>query len=97
VIDTIAATALARLLVVTVAERIPRGAPPGLHDPALFVDRRALVDEAARHGVHLHLSGLRPSLPAAAAWLAKRRPAARMVPTWSSAVLFQAHGTKVSS
>jgi 2-polyprenyl-6-hydroxyphenyl methylase/3-demethylubiquinone-9 3-methyltransferase len=94
VIDTIADTALARLLVVTVAERVPHAAPPGLHDPRLFVDRRALAADAARHGVPLTLRGLRPSLPASAAWLLKRRTAARMVPTWSTAVLFQGRGTK---
>jgi 2-polyprenyl-6-hydroxyphenyl methylase/3-demethylubiquinone-9 3-methyltransferase len=94
VIDTLADTALARLLVVTLAERIPRGAPPGLHDPSLFVNRRALVAEAARHGVTLTLHGLRPSLPATASWLVKRRAAAVMVPTWSTAVLYQGHGTK---
>ena len=94
VIDTIADTALARLLVVTVAERIPGGAPPGLHDPALFVDRRQLVAEAARHGVRLELRGLRPSVTAMAAWRLGRRTAAKMVATRSTAVLFQAVGTK---
>lgn len=94
VLDTVAATALARLLVVTVAERIPGGAPPGLHDPDLFVDRSALVARAAQGGVRLRLRGLRPSLPATLAWLGKRRSAGRMVPTWSSVVLFQAWGEK---
>ena len=94
VVDTIAATALARLIVVTLAERIPGAAPPGLHDPKLFVDRTSLVHEAARHGVQLKLTGLRPSVPDAASWLLHRRPAARMVPTWSTAVLFQGRGTK---
>jgi 2-polyprenyl-6-hydroxyphenyl methylase/3-demethylubiquinone-9 3-methyltransferase len=94
VIDTIANTRLAELLAVRIAERVPGGAPVGVHDPALFVDRRRLVDECARHGVDLALRGMRPALPGLVAWLAKRRPAARMVPTWSSAVLFQGVGTK---
>lgn len=94
VIDTIAATRLAALLVVTVAERIPGAAPPGLHDPALFVDRARLVAECARHGVDLRLSGLRPALLATMAWKAGRRPAARMVPTRWTSVLFQGVGRK---
>ncbi len=94
VIDTIAATRLAALLVVTLAERVPGAAPPGLHDPALFVDRAELVAECARHGVRLRLRGLRPSLTSALAWKARRRPAARMLPTWSTAVLFQGQGVK---
>jgi 2-polyprenyl-6-hydroxyphenyl methylase/3-demethylubiquinone-9 3-methyltransferase len=94
VLDTIASTRLARLLVVTVAERIPGAAPPGLHDPALFVDRGLVRDTCERHGVAVRIRGLRPSIPESAAWLARRRPTVRMVPTRSSAVLFQAHGTK---
>jgi 2-polyprenyl-6-hydroxyphenyl methylase/3-demethylubiquinone-9 3-methyltransferase len=94
VIDTIAATFLARMLVVTVAERIPGAAPPGLHDPALFVDRHLLVSECARHGVRLQLNGLRPSVWSLLRWLRRRPGAARMVRTWSTAVLFQAQGTK---
>lgn len=94
VVDTIAATALARLLAVTVAERIPGGAPPGIHDPALFVDRRALVATFARHGVTLHLSGLRPRFAAMLAWRLGRRESVPMVRTWSTAVLFQGIGVK---
>jgi len=94
VIDTIASTPLARVLVVTVAERIPGAAPPGLHDPALFVDRRVLVDECLRHGVRLHLRGLRPGVASLARWGVRRQPNVEMVGTWSTAVLFQAVGTK---
>jgi 2-polyprenyl-6-hydroxyphenyl methylase / 3-demethylubiquinone-9 3-methyltransferase len=94
VIDTIAATRLARLLVVTVAERIPGAAPPGIHDPALFVDRRALVAECARHGVRLRLTGLRPAAWSVLGWLRGRRPTARMVRTRPTAVLFQGRGVK---
>lgn len=94
VIDTIASTALARFLAVTVAERLPGGPPRRLHDPALFVDRGELVRECARHGVTLRLSGLRPALWPLLAWLARRRDTAAMTPTPSTAVLFQATGTK---
>ncbi len=96
VVDTIAATFLARLLVITVAERIPRAAPPGLHDPALFVDRQVLISECARHGVRLQLNGLRPGAWSVLRWLRRRQPTARMVRTWSTAVLFQGRGTKES-
>lgn len=94
VLDTIADTRLAKLVTVTIGERIPGGAPKGIHDPALFVDRRLLVAEAARHGVRLRLRGMRPPLLGMVRWLARRSPEARMVPTRSTAVLFQGHGTK---
>jgi 2-polyprenyl-6-hydroxyphenyl methylase/3-demethylubiquinone-9 3-methyltransferase len=94
VLDTIADTALARLLVVRLGERLPGAAPPGLHDPALFVDRQALVERCAEHGVALTLRGLRPALPTSLGWLAGRSPAVRMVATRSTAVLFQGHGVK---
>jgi 2-polyprenyl-6-hydroxyphenyl methylase/3-demethylubiquinone-9 3-methyltransferase len=94
VIDTIAGTALARFLVVTVAERIPGAAPPRLHDPSLFVDRRRLVRECAEHGIDLRLTGLRPSAWSFLGWLLRRHPAVKMVPTWSTSVLFQGRGTK---
>jgi len=94
VIDTIAATRLARFVAVTVGERVPGGAPPGIHDPALFVDRSRLRDEAARGGVPLTLRGIRPSASGMLRWLARREPEVRMVPTWSTAVLFQAYGDK---
>jgi 2-polyprenyl-6-hydroxyphenyl methylase/3-demethylubiquinone-9 3-methyltransferase len=96
VIDTVARTALARFLVVTVAERIPGAAPPGIHDPALFVDRRALQAECARHGVPLQLRGLRPSVPDAVRWLRRRSDDVAMVPTRTTSVLFQASGVKAS-
>lgn len=96
VLDTIAATALARLLAVGVAERVPGGAPPGIHDPALFVDRGRLVRECAHHGVDLRLSGLRPAFGAMLAWRLGRRATVPMVPTWSTAVLFQGVGVKRS-
>ena len=94
VIDTIADTALGRLIAVTIAERIPGGAPPGIHDPALFVDRKQLVAEYARHGVRLQLRGMRPALPSVIAWQSGRAEKARMVPMRTTAVLFQGIGRK---
>ena len=94
VVDTLAATWWGRFSAVTVGERMPAGPPRRLHDPRLFVDRRALVDAARRCGVELQLSGLRPSALDYLAWLAGRKPAVRMLPTRSTAGLFQAHGRK---
>lgn len=94
VLDTIAATRWGRFSAVTVGERIPAGPPKRLHDPALFIDRRALVHGAARCGVRLELTGLRPSAVDYLAWLAGRKKEVRMLPTRSTAGLFQAHGRK---
>ncbi|GAA2309284.1 hypothetical protein GCM10009853_078420 [Glycomyces scopariae] len=94
VVDTLAATALCRFLAITVAERIPRIAVSGVHDPALLVDRRALVEECARHGVALVLRGVRPSLVDALNWGLGRRAGVRMVPVPTTAVLFQAWGRR---
>jgi 2-polyprenyl-6-hydroxyphenyl methylase/3-demethylubiquinone-9 3-methyltransferase len=97
VVDTLADTALCRFLAVSVAERMPGGAPRGIHDPDLFVDPKALVAEFARHGVALRTRGLRPQVRGLLRWLVTRRGAAPMVPTWSKAVLYQAIGTKEAS
>ncbi|GAA1690030.1 hypothetical protein GCM10009830_42050 [Glycomyces endophyticus] len=94
VVDTLAATALCRFLAVTVAERIPRIAVRGVHDPRLLVDRERLVEECARHGVALGLRGVRPSLVDAALWGLGRRASVRMVPVPTTAVLFQAWGRR---
>ena len=94
VLDTIAATWWGRFSAVTVGERMPAGPPERLHDPGLFVDRPSLVQAAARCGVELELTGLRPSALDYLAWLAGRRPEVRMLPTRSTAGLFQAHGRK---
>ena len=93
VLDTLNATAVSRLLAVTLAERI-EPAVAGMHDPGLFVDPRILVDECARHGVRLAVRGLRPAALDLARWLATRRGAVAMVPTWSTAVLYQGRGVK---
>ena len=110
VLDSIAATVYGRFSSVTVAEHIPGGPPPGIHDPALFVDRARLCDEFARHGVPLTLRGLR--LPAWSylrwAWARSRRrrtaddderpgpslPTVRLRTTRLTAGLFQGFGVK---
>lgn len=94
VLDTIAETRRARFVAVTVAERLPGLAPKGIHDPALFVDRAALCDESARLGVRLTLQGLRPDPLDYLRWLARRRVDVRLRKSRSTAVLFQAFGTK---
>ncbi|MGN9810502.1 methyltransferase domain-containing protein [Micromonospora sp. BQ11] len=102
VVDTLNDTALSRLLAVRVAERLPT-VPRGIHDPRLFVDARALVAEARGHGVDLRLRGIRPAVGGLLAWLVRRArgaeggtggPAPRIVPTWSTAVLYQGRGVR---
>ncbi len=94
VVDTIAATSLARLVAVDIGERVPGSAPPGIHDPELFVDRAKLLAVAWEHGVALRMRGIRPSARDCVAWALGLRGEVRMVPTWTTAVLFQAWGTK---
>lgn len=94
VIDTIARTWWGRLSSITLAERLPGGPPRRLHDGDLFVDRRQLVRRCADLGVRLTLTGLRPSALDYVQWVANRRADVRMVPTRSTAGLFQAHGIK---
>ena len=96
VIDTIADTWWARFSSITVAERLPAGPPRRLHDGRLFVDRAELLRRCARHGVDLELRGLRPSGRDYLGWLLRRRDDVRMLPTRSTAGLFQAQGTKTT-
>lgn len=93
-VDAIAATRLADLVAVRIAERLPGGPPPGLHDPALFVDRAALTAVAERLGIPLRLVGLRPSVRDVVAWRRGRRSVVRMRPMRYTGVLFAGHGTK---
>jgi 2-polyprenyl-6-hydroxyphenyl methylase/3-demethylubiquinone-9 3-methyltransferase len=94
VIDALAAGRLSVLVNVHLLERLPGGPPPGLHDPALFVDRRRLLAAADRLGLDLRLVGLRPSLRDAIAWRLGRRVAVRMKPIRSTAVVFAGYGRK---
>ncbi|MFC7534960.1 methyltransferase domain-containing protein [Actinoplanes sp. GCM10030250] len=95
VLDTVNDTGLSRLITVTIGERLGI-APAGLHDPDLFVAPRRLVGEFARHQVALEIRGVRPSLRGLFRWLVlKRVPSGgRILPTFSSAVLYQGSGLK---
>jgi 2-polyprenyl-6-hydroxyphenyl methylase/3-demethylubiquinone-9 3-methyltransferase len=94
VLDTLADTALARFLAVTVAERLP-DVPVGIHDPKLFVNRRALVALCAGHGVTLQLRGIRPAVGPLVRWLfGGRSGEVPIVASRSTAVLFQGRGVK---
>jgi len=94
VVDALAATRIGRFLMVTVAERLPGGPPPGIHDPALFVDRARLLAAADALGLDLRLVGLRPSVRDALAWRLGRRDGVRMKPVRSTAVLFAGYGKR---
>lgn len=95
VLDTINATAVGRFVTVTLGERVPGGAPPGIHDPNLFIPPQVLVDECARHGVALQVRGIRPAMGQLLRWLVTRQGDVDIVPTRSTAVLYQGWGTKV--
>jgi 2-polyprenyl-6-hydroxyphenyl methylase/3-demethylubiquinone-9 3-methyltransferase len=94
VLDAIADTWLAPLVSIGIFERIPWGAPPGIHDSALFVDRKRLLAAADRLGLDLDLVGLRMSIRDLVAFVRRRRPDVRMLPTFSTAILFAGYGTK---
>jgi 2-polyprenyl-6-hydroxyphenyl methylase/3-demethylubiquinone-9 3-methyltransferase len=94
VIDSIAATRLAEVVAVRIAERLPGGPPPGIHDPALFVDRRRLLAAADRLGLDLRLVGLRPSVRDVLAWRRGRRDVVRLRELPTTAVLFAGYGRK---
>lgn len=94
VVDALADTRIGRFLMVTIAERLPGGPPPGIHDPALFVDRERLLAAADRLGLDLELVGLRPSIRQAIAWKLGRRRSVRMKPIRSTAVVFAGYGRK---
>ncbi|MGK5627885.1 methyltransferase domain-containing protein [Streptomyces sp. URMC 123] len=96
VVDTIADTAMARFVSITLAENLPiPGRPPrGTHDHRLFVNRERLVRVAREHGVELGLIGLHPRLREMARYAAGRLDAVRMVRTRSTSVLYLGRGTK---
>ena len=97
VLDTIADSLFARVAVVRIAERLPGGPPPGVHDPALLVDPERLRAALAAHGVRLvYLGGLRPSVRGYAAWLTRRTDRVRLLRTRSTSGLYQAVGVKTA-
>lgn len=98
VLDTVNDTWLGRFVTVTLGERLG-AAPVGIHDPDLFVDPRKLTTECAKHGVRLWVRGLRPTAAGLVRWLVLpkgtgSRPLGRMIPTRSTAVLYQGMGRK---
>jgi 2-polyprenyl-6-hydroxyphenyl methylase / 3-demethylubiquinone-9 3-methyltransferase len=95
VIDTLNDTRFCRIALVRIAEHLPGGAPPGIHDPALLVDPERLGRLLAAHGVRLgRPTGLRPSIRDYLAWLVHRTDQVRMLPTRSIAGVYQVLGTK---
>jgi len=96
VVDTIADTMFARLALVRVAEHLPGGPPPRIHDPKLFVDPARLTALCASHGIRLRVRGLRPHPVEYLRWLAGRRADVTMQPIRSTAGVYQGYGTKVS-
>jgi 2-polyprenyl-6-hydroxyphenyl methylase/3-demethylubiquinone-9 3-methyltransferase len=94
VVDTLNATAVSRLVVVHLGERLPR-VPRGIHDPSLFVDPGVLTRLCARHGVRLEVRGARPTVTALLSYLrGGKSPRRTVVPTRFTGVLYQGRGTK---
>ncbi len=95
VIDTLADTLFCRLALVRVAEHLPGGPPPRLHDPALLVAPDRLARALGRAGIDMTVvGGLRPSIVDYARWLARRADTVRMLPTGSTAGVYQAVGVR---
>lgn len=94
VIDSIAATWWGRFTAITVAERLPGGPPPRLHDPGLFVDPAALRAAFARRGVVLELHGLLPDPVDYLRWYWDRTRTVRMRRVPGTAGLFGGCGVR---
>ncbi|MCD9624530.1 methyltransferase domain-containing protein [Rhabdothermincola salaria] len=94
VFDTLNDTRFARTALVTVAERLPGGPPPRIHDPALFVAPDRLRALFADHGVDVTMHGLRPSVPEYLRFLVRRRGRVTMVRTRSLNGVYAGTGRK---
>lgn len=97
VCDTISHTRWARFALVTVAERIRGLAPPGIHDPDLFVPPARLTALCARHDIDLYVRGLRPQLFDLLGFLTDRSRPVRLRPTRSLSALYQGVGRKAAA
>ena len=93
VCDTLSDSRLSKFVMVTLAERLPF-VPAGIHDPDLFVSPRRLQAICNAHGIALRVRGLRPSVTDALAWQAHIKDEVRMLPTRSTAIVYQGVGVK---
>lgn len=94
VCDTIGSGFRAYFMVVLIGERIKGGAPPRIHDRHLFVSAarlRLLCDHA---GIDLVTRGLRHSIRGYARFLFAGAAEVPMLPTGSTAVIYQGVGVK---
>ena len=94
IVDTIADTRFAKVVLVDIAERFPGGPPLHCHDPALFVDPDDLRRLCRRGGVDLRLRGLRPHPLQYLGFLSGRRDTVEMVPTRPLNGVIQGFGRK---
>ena len=93
VCDTLADTRICKVVMVSVAERLPF-VPKGIHDPDLFVDPQRLQRICADNGIDLKVRGLRPSVLDALKWRLGRTRDVRMVPMRWTGVVYQGLGVK---
>ncbi len=95
--DTIADTAVARFVGVSLAERIPGLAPKNIHDPALFVAPRTVLAHCRDAGLCAEVRGLRPRVADLVRFLATRRGQVRLVPTSTTAGLYQFRAVRTAA
>lgn len=98
-LDTIANTLMARIMIVTLTENLPLPgmAPKGCHDYKLFIDRARLASVARQHGVALKMYGLWPKATDLIPWFFRLRFTVRMSESSYTGVIFQAVGTKTTA
>lgn len=94
VCDTISSGMRAYVVTVLVGERIKGGPPPRIHDRRLFVSAARLRLLCDHVGIQLATRGLRPSVRDYAMFLLGRIDEVQMLPTGSTAVVYQGIGVK---